>query len=76
MNTQAETVFKKLGDGDLRRGRNRVGEKLPISGKQLRCWNYPKERGGTGGLIPTARISELLDAFPDELSPNDLFPSA
>lgn len=32
------------------------------SENRIRRWTYPKDRGGTGGLIPTNLQGELIDA--------------
>lgn len=33
-------------------------------------WTYPKDKGGTGGLIPAKHHSALLRSFP-QLTPED-----
>lgn len=45
---------------------------------RVRCWTYPKEKGGTGGHIPAEVQSKLLEAANRNsisLTPNHFFPS-
>lgn len=67
----AATIIKLLG------GEGKVSE---ITGRGLTApykWQYPIDRGGTGGLIPQRLHVKLLDyarAHGIELSPADFLP--
>lgn len=57
--TQAERVLKKFG------GARRLSAILLVVGKPrdpscIYRWTYPKEKGGTGGLIPTSVWPDLI----------------
>ncbi len=44
---------------------------------RIRRWTYPRERGGTGGIIPTKMQLRLLELAPSKgvaLAPQDFFP--
>lgn len=66
----AHRVIEKCG------GAQRVADLLGIHFASVHKWRYPLARGGTGGLIPTARQQELLQkarAAGIDLSPDDFF---
>lgn len=58
---QAERVVQKFGGArQLARILKRVGRpKHPAS---IFRWTYPREKGGTGGIIPTAAWPDLIHA--------------
>lgn len=46
------------------------------SPKQVYCWSYPKEKGGTDGVIPSTHHQAILDGARAEnipLTPADFF---
>lgn len=57
----AQTIIQKLGGDravcDMLR---ESGDKCTIS--TVCRWRLPKEKGGTGGLIPSKRVMRLIDA--------------
>lgn len=68
----AKSIIAKIG----------IEKVSEITGKHVSRvyrWMYPKERGGTGGLIPQTDAPALLAWALDngvELSPADFFPNA
>ncbi|RYF25251.1 MAG: hypothetical protein EOO23_09090 [Comamonadaceae bacterium] len=68
----ARSVIRKIG----------VDTVVSVTGKHISRvyrWMYPKERGGTGGLIPHADALALLEyakANEVDLSPGDFFAAA
>lgn len=59
--TQAERIIERFG------GARRLAEALSAVGEfrhpsVVYKWTYPKDRGGTGGLIPTAAWPDILKA--------------
>lgn len=59
--TQAERIVKKFG------GARRLSSILLLVGKprdpaNIYRWTYSKERGGTGGLIPTSAWPDIIRA--------------
>lgn len=57
--TQASRLFEKFG------GQARLAEALINHGKiksriTVYKWGYPKERGGTNGLVPTAQWPNIM----------------
>lgn len=75
---QAKRVIDRFG------GPRRLARILKAIGrpKDPACiyrWTYPKERGGTGGIIPTSAWNDVLFAARVEgilLTVEDLFPNA
>jgi len=68
----AESVIRKCG------GPVRVAGWLGLSVTQVYRWTYPRERGGTGGVVPARRQGELLakaQAAGIDLTPADFFPA-
>ena len=67
----ADAVIRKCG------GHAQVARWLGLSLAQIYRWTYPRERGGTGGLVPARRQGELLAkarAAGIDLTPADFFP--
>ncbi len=56
MDTPAETVIEKLG------GAQAVAALCGLDVASVHKWKYPKERGGTGGIIPSRHQGALLAA--------------
>lgn len=59
--TQAERILKKFG------GARRLAEILTLTGKMktpstIYRWTYSREKGGTGGLVPTSAWPDILVA--------------
>lgn len=52
----AEQIIQKLG------GAKRVADITGVDITRIYRWTYPKERGGTDGLIPTRHLSVLINA--------------
>ncbi|VTZ49473.1 conserved hypothetical protein [Methylocella tundrae] len=70
MDSQARYVIDKCG------GPKAVATMLGIKLASVYKWTYPKERGGTNGLIPSTHQGELLNrarAAGIELTPDDFF---
>jgi hypothetical protein len=71
MHKIAERVLRKLG------GARRVAEMLGTSPQAIYKWTYPREYGGTGGLIPHRRQLELMVTAKQRgivLTADDFFP--
>lgn len=70
MSTPADTVISKCG------GHQVIADWLSIHVTNVYRWTYPKENGGTGGLVPTRHQSVLLQKARAEnkpLEPSDFF---
>jgi len=68
----ADAIIRKCG------GHGQVAAWLGLSLTQVYRWTYPRERGGTGGVIPARRQAELLAkarAAGIDLTPADFFPT-
>jgi transposase len=73
MKNVAEHIIQKCG------GAQAVAQMLGISPVSVHKWKYALEKGGSGGLIPTARQQELLRAAKErgiKLRPADFFDDA
>ena len=69
---QAERIIDKFG------GVPRMALILSLAPTTIYKWTYPKERGGTNGLIPTHNIKGIRQAAPDvgiKLSDSDFAPN-
>lgn len=75
--TQAELIIRRFG------GHKRMAEifallGMPYNLSTIYRWNYPKEKGGTGGVIPTTAWPEIQKAARLEgvlLKPEDFDPN-
>lgn len=70
MSNPAENVIRKCG------GHQVVADWLGVDVTRVYRWTYPRERGGTGGLVPTKHQSALLERARQEgipLEPADFF---
>lgn len=56
MDNVAARIIEKCG------GHRAVAEMVGAHVSRVHRWTYPKERGGTGGLIPSAQQAPLLAA--------------
>ncbi len=68
----AQRIIEKCG------GPEAVAALAGVHVSRVYRWTYPRERGGTGGLIPTRHQTALLEKARDkgiELTPADFFPS-
>ena len=68
----AESVIRKCG------GAVAVARICGIDRTQVYRWTYPKERRGTGGVIPARHQAELLKRARErgiDLRPDDFFPA-
>lgn len=77
MDTPAARVIAKFGEGT--KGHYRVAELLGRHVSRVFRWTYPKERGGTGGLIPPREQDRLLEIARREgvaLARSDFFDDA
>lgn len=66
----ARNIIDKCG------GAARVAQLVGIDKSNVHRWTYPKERGGSDGLIPAIHQQKLLAAAKIEgidLSPDDFF---
>lgn len=71
MHKIAERIISKLG------GPRSIANMLGTSTKAIYKWTYPREKGGTGGLIPHRRQIELMVAAKQRgvvLTSEDFFP--
>ena len=69
----ANSIIEKCG------GFAAVADMVSLSEIQVRKWTYPKEKGGTGGLVPSSRQAQLLEAAQAQgkpLTPEDFFRKA
>lgn len=70
MSQVAERIIEKCG------GAATVAEWLGIDPSAVHRWKYPRDRGGTGGVVPSAHQQTLLDRARQNsvaLSPDDFF---
>lgn len=73
---QAQRIIEKCGGGDAGRGVAIVAEITGIHRSRIWRWTYPKERGGTGGTIPSNHQQEILVRARErgiDLTPEDFF---
>lgn len=77
MTTPAEHVIAKCAAADPDKGGYAViAGWLKIDVSRVYRWTYPKERGGTGGIIPAKHQQTLLEkaqAADIRLKPADFF---
>jgi hypothetical protein len=74
--TPAERVITKCGKGSFSNGLKVLSRWTGKHITRIQRWNYPKSRGGTGGIIPTQEQQGILArALKEgiELSPEDFF---
>ena len=72
MENIAQHIIQKCGGPAV------IANWADISVQSVYRWTYPRERGGTGGLIPSEHQYPLLEkarAAGIDLSPADFFPS-
>jgi hypothetical protein len=70
MQNPAAQVIEKCGGPQV------VAEILGVDVSRVHRWTYPKERGGSDGIIPTRHQQRLLDEARSrgiELEPADFF---
>lgn len=68
---QAEKIIEKFG------GPAKAAAAMECDVSSVYKWTYPKEKGGTDGLIPSSSMAAVLKAaevLGIELSPQDLDP--
>lgn len=66
----AQKIIEKCG------GHAKVAEMIGVHVSRVHRWTYPKDRGGTDGLIPTQQQQALLEAARSRgiaLTPSDFF---
>jgi hypothetical protein len=71
MYSQSTRIIGKFG------GARRLAKLLGFEASRVYKWTYPRERGGTGGLIPAAvipRVQVLAEFENIELSESDWAP--
>lgn len=71
--TPAEIVIARFGSAQ------RVAEALGVHVSRVHRWTYPRERGGSDGIIPSRHHRPLLDAAKAagiKLKADDLIPRA
>lgn len=64
---------------DLCGGTDAVSEMAGVHKTRVYRWGYPRDKGGTNGLIPTRRQGRLLAAARErgiDLRPEHFFPKA
>jgi hypothetical protein len=78
--SQAARIFRKFGGApQLCKALAAVGADAARNVSAVYRWNLPKERGGSGGLIPTSAIGDVMRAARLEgivITPDDLYPLA
>jgi hypothetical protein len=70
--TPAERIIDKF------KGEANVAKAAGVDISRVHRWRYSKERGGTGGVIPTRHQQTLLDKAREsgiDLAPADFFDS-
>lgn len=70
MSTPAERVIEKFG------GTAAVAGHLNLAESWIYRWTYPREKGGTAGVIPTKHQQALLNKARElnlDLKPEDFF---
>lgn len=76
--SQAEKVLAKFGGArSLARALQRLDPKKHRDPASIYKWTYPRDKGGTGGIIPGYALSAVLEAARVEgilLLPDDLYP--
>lgn len=73
MSNAATNVIRKCG------GPQAVSAMAGVNVSNVHRWTYPKERGGTGGVVPAKHQHTLLKKAREagiELSPDDFFEDA
>lgn len=73
---QAQRIIEKCGGGDFGVGVKVVAEITGVHSSRIHRWTYPKDRGGTGGIIPAQHHQPILDGARDrhlKLKPDDFF---
>lgn len=64
IHTQASRIITKFvgghPGGPVRLARLLTKHGYPTNTATIYRWTYPKEKGGTGGLVPTAALNQLL----------------
>ena len=71
MFNQAEKIIHKFG------GHSKLAKLIGLNRVQVYRWTYSREKGGTGGLIPTNAFAKVLNAARMEgilLTMDDLTP--
>lgn len=76
--TQADRILRKFG-GPRRLAKllKAIDPNTALNPSSIYRWRYPRDRGGTGGLIPTAAIPLIQKAAVVDgilLSQEDLYP--
>ncbi|SFJ68745.1 helix-turn-helix domain-containing protein [Methylobacterium brachiatum] len=56
MPTPAEKIIAKFD------GARSLAHAIGVKPSAVYRWTYPRERGGTGGYVPTAHIPKIKDA--------------
>lgn len=70
MHNIAENIISKFG------GHQRIADILGLDVSRIYRWTYPKERGGTEGIIPARHQQVLLNKAEEvgvDLRPQDFF---
>jgi hypothetical protein len=57
----ASRVISICGSGDFSRGVAIISDITGADRSRVHRWTYPKERGGTGGVIPSQHQQRILD---------------
>lgn len=71
MHRQAHKIIKKFG------GARRLAYAAGLEPSRVYKWTYPKDRGGTGGMIPSSVVATIQVAAETagiELKPEDWAP--
>lgn len=76
--SQAARIFQKFGGvPNLCRALAMVGPTAARNLSAVYRWNLPKTKGGSGGLIPTSALGDVLQAARLEgivITPEDTYP--
>jgi len=74
--SQAERVIAKIAPNDRTTGVAILAEIAGVHPSRVHRWTYPKDREGTGGIIPAQHHQRILDGARErgiDLSPADFF---
>jgi hypothetical protein len=69
--SQARRIFQKFGNA------RRLAQAIGCQPSTVYRWDYPKDKGGTGGLIPSSALPEVLEAARQAgifITSDDLYP--
>lgn len=72
----ADSIISKVGRGNRSEGIKIIAFWVKRTTKTVHCWAYPRERGGTDGIIPAKdqlTILQMARSAGIDLKPEDFF---